>query len=539
MNARKLQQLFDRAAAAHVAGRHTEEAALWRQIYLSRPHNDHVLSNLASAEMEAGRLDEAQRLFESLLRRNPKIARAVNNQAKLRLRLGAELQDVFPEFLLALELSESADEVCWHVVNLCQCAAFGWDHVAAANFALIRARISELVDARWPDDHRAIQKAFLGRVVDAYSEMAAYRKAIAERDWGTANQQLDRAKAEFENAGLENFASGVDNLYADLLLCRNVFGLLEDIARDQSFDAAGAHARAGALLKIVAGKLATKNVNSHRRLYEVLHAFLSTFTVQLEYLSAGDRPYESPSGEAQAALWLTGATFRSMCDEFLGISRFTGRRCRDLSAVSSQLASRTGVMRAASGEWAKLALYLHGRVLDYREIDVALARAALGWSDDALLRVRADLHEFRAFVERQAHKDLFVEGKPQENIARALLQARLTGRSYREVAVRGGRSDVLLFERNGSRILVEAKIWRGEDYHEQGKRELAEYIAGENDDRNLLAAFYVVFDPTKSARAIELEGSSVATDRIDNVTVETVIVRIRPVMPSRSKASPS
>lgn len=292
------------------------------------------------------------------------------------------------------------------------------------------------------------------------------------------------------------------------------------------------------LLKSVNSKLETKEVSSHRRLFEVLNAFLSTFTIQLEYLSAPDRPYAPPSGEAEAAVWLVGATFRSMGDELLAISRFTRRRCHDLSAMASQLASREGVTRAASEEWAKLALYLHGRVLDYREIDVALARAALGWSADGLLRVRADLHEFRAFIERQAHKDLFVEGKPQENIARALLQARLSGRSYREVAVRGGRSDVLLFERNGSRILVEAKIWRGEDYHEQGKRELAEYIAGENDDQNLLAAFYVVFDPTESARAIEFEGSSVATDRIGNVTVETIIVRIRPVTPSRTQVKP-
>jgi hypothetical protein len=42
------------------------------------PSNDLVLSNLASALMESEHFEEASRLFDEVLRRNPKLARAVN-----------------------------------------------------------------------------------------------------------------------------------------------------------------------------------------------------------------------------------------------------------------------------------------------------------------------------------------------------------------------------------------------------------------------------------------------------------------------------
>jgi hypothetical protein len=62
----------------------------------------------------------------------------------------------------------------------------------------------------------------------------------------------------------------------------------------------------------------------------------------------------------------------------------------------------------------------------------------------------AELLQFKSLVERQTHKDVFVNGRAQENIARALLQTFLTRRSYREVRVRGGQSDLLVFDKQGS-----------------------------------------------------------------------------------------
>jgi len=467
MTGRKIRQLERKALEAHEAKRHAEEAQVWRKLHKLLPSDDRALSNLASAEMLAGNLEEALKLFDRVLRLNPRLARAINNRAGLRLRMGADLHELFPDFLLAVELAASSEEFSWHSINLCMCAAFGSDHGAPELFDIIDERLMALIDSRFPDTLRDKQRVFFKQFIGAYREVAQYRKAIAERHWGIAETQLRNAQASFIDAGLDNFARGVNSTLEDLLLCKQVFGLLESVAGDQSLGPEKAWAQASQIQKTIESTRLAELASMQRRLFQVLNAFLVLFTRQLAYLAAPTGEYQSSDESAETLMWLTGSSFRRIGDDLLGITSFAEKRCRELGNVSGHLASSAGVQRAAFDEWSKLALYVHSRVLDLRDIDAVLARAALGWTEDPLGRVRADLHEFRAFVERQAHADLFVGGKAQENIARALLQARLTGRSYREVPVRRGRSDVLLFERDGQRLLVEAKIWRGPDYHEQ------------------------------------------------------------------------
>jgi hypothetical protein len=151
-----------------------------------------------------------------------------------------------------------------------------------------------------------------------------------------------------------------------------------------------------------------------------------------------------------------------------------------------------------------------------------------------LEHTRFVIDDFKSLVERQLYKDISVGGKPQENIARALLQAFLKPRSYREVPVRGGQSDLLLFSKNG-RFLFETKIWRGAQYYEQGIRELEEYIAGEDDcDEDRLAGiFYLVFDNTKSNRARKYLGSDGVTQIASGRSVEIVVVNLSLPQPSK------
>ena len=141
---------------------------------------------------------------------------------------------------------------------------------------------------------------------------------------------------------------------------------------------------------------------------------------------------------------------------------------------------------------------------------------------------------FRNYVERQAHKDIFVNGSAQENIARSLLQAYLNSRSYREVDVRGGQSDILSFSKSG-RFLYETKIWRGQEYHEQGLRELEEYILGEGDDPDLIGIFYIVFDPTKNQSAQSFLGDTTTTIIVANREVQIVVINLVPPTPSKKK----
>lgn len=144
----------------------------------------------------------------------------------------------------------------------------------------------------------------------------------------------------------------------------------------------------------------------------------------------------------------------------------------------------------------------------------------------------AEVLEFKSLVERQIYRDIFVGGRAQENIARALLQTFLIRRSYREVPVRGGQSDILVFDREG-RFLYETKIWRGSEYFQQGLREIEEYIIGENSDQQLTGVFYILFDSTKSAAARRCRGRDLTNEIIANRTVHIIVVAINPPKPSK------
>lgn len=151
---------------------------------------------------------------------------------------------------------------------------------------------------------------------------------------------------------------------------------------------------------------------------------------------------------------------------------------------------------------------------------------------DPLREAQTEMRDFKSLVERQIYKDILVDDRPQENIARALLQTFLIRRSYREVPVRGGQSDLLVFLKQG-RFLYETKIWRGPQYYQQGLKEIEEYIIGEDSDQELLGIFYVVFDATKSKRAKAYLGQEFSTDTVCDRDVGVVIIDLSPPKPSR------
>lgn len=529
----KLDRLAAQAMKANSEKRYADESKLWARISRELPNRYDILCNLASAKMNEGQFEEAFTLFEKVLKADPSLSRAHNNFAGLKLRMGADIRDLLPEFLRALELSQSSKEFCWHSINLCQSAAFGSDEGAPELLDTLEQRLIELIDERFSPSLRESQRVFFGQFVAAYRLVANYRQALVHRDWRGAERSLKDAQHAFVSAGLQNFADGIETTLKDLYTCKDVFALLEDIAGNSKLDPEGAYIRASSLQQHVGSMTAANLASPQKRLFDVLSTFLVMFSSQLRYLSSPESEFETIDHKRQGLMWLTGSSFRLMGDDLLGIINFTEKRCRQLSEAVVHLASNAGIRQAALDSWAKLALYIHGRLLDFRGVDSALARASLGWADDPLGRARAEVQEFRAFIERQAYGDILVGGKPQENIGRALLQARLTGRSYREVPVRGGRSDILAFEHDGRRVLFETKIWRGAGNHEQGIRELSEYVGGEGDDGQLLAAFYIVFDPTESARAIEHEGSPISTRQVGGVSIEIVVVRLRPPVPSR------
>ena len=145
---------------------------------------------------------------------------------------------------------------------------------------------------------------------------------------------------------------------------------------------------------------------------------------------------------------------------------------------------------------------------------------------------RLQISDFQDLVERQLHNDFFDDGKPQEKIARLALQTFLSGRSYREVPVRGGQSDILIFNSEG-RLLFETKIWRGAQSFEAGIKELSEYAIGENTDDKLVGAFYIVFDPTKTNKATSHLGSRYSIIESSGYPIDVFVINLFLETPSK------
>lgn len=525
------------AMLAHKEARFEDEAALWKLILDNSSRRVDVLFNLATAKMNGGHYQEALTLFNETLLRDPKLSRAHNNRAKLKLLQGADVGDLVPEFLLAVQLSQSTKEFCWHAINLCQSVTFGSNTGGEELLDDIEKKFHKIIDERFEVSLRQKQHDFFSVFVCAYRHIAQYRKAFSSKKWSLSEASLLQACDAFSRAGVENFAQGTRDTLDDYFVFKDVFVLLEDIGADQRLSATDALNCLLHLRKRMSSTRSSRPGSFDKRCFDIFNAFTEIFAEQLKYIS---HPVESTFQDinegTHSLLWLTSSSFRQIGDDFLGIINFAERIRSDLERQISALASNVAKERASDDCWQKLALYVNARVLDFAYIDVTLARAALGRAPDPLGRVRAEIQEFRSYVERQAHVDMYVDGKPKENIGRALLQASLSRRSYREVPVRGGRSDLLSFEAEGKRILIETKIWRGAENYEQGIRELSQYIIGEGDDESLLGSFYVIFDPTYAVRATDYLGSSLATFiGEEKRRIEVIVININLPIPSKAK----
>ncbi|HUF54656.1 MAG TPA: hypothetical protein VMR52_12910 [Dehalococcoidia bacterium] len=115
--------------------------------------------------------------------------------------------------------------------------------------------------------------------------------------------------------------------------------------------------------------------------------------------------------------------------------------------------------------------------------EVLMSREIL---DEGLLE---PLRRFKDFAEHQLVSDLTKQ--QTEEVCRSHLQTAIhgLGRTYREVPLGAGRSDILIFLPD-SREVVEAKLWKGRQYHEDGLAELTNYLKSER----LARGYYVVFE---------------------------------------------
>ena len=112
------------------------------------------------------------------------------------------------------------------------------------------------------------------------------------------------------------------------------------------------------------------------------------------------------------------------------------------------------------------------------------------------LAIQPLLDNFRDFIARAGFRILQIPETPQEFVGQCLLFTYLDqfirlvdAHIYLEVQTGRGRMDLIILH-NGSKYIVETKIWEGDLLYEAGKQQLATYLTLEGAGEG----YYIVFD---------------------------------------------
>ena len=142
------------------------------------------------------------------------------------------------------------------------------------------------------------------------------------------------------------------------------------------------------------------------------------------------------------------------------------------------------------------------------------------------------LDNFRDFIGRAGFQILQVPDTPRESVGRHLLLAYLDqfvqlvgGMMHIEVQTGRGRMD-LVITHNRRKYIVETKIWKGNNRHQAGKRQLAAYLKLERVGEG----YYVVFDHRRNPQ------SRVETETVDGVTIRSYVIPVVQELPSSTLA---
>ncbi len=528
--------LWKAAKEAYERRDYDAEVLLRCQLCEQFPDDMNCLHNLGLAFLNQGKVDDAIEIFEQVLSRNPGVSRAYNNLANALLQKGVELKHLVEVFRLALLYSESYEDLVRHFVNLCISGALGQDQGNHQVLDEIAITIKEVIGHCSGDAVvKEGQLNHLLQVLDAHRGLADYREAFAAKRWVEAEKSLQRARDDFERLKFSNRLSFIDTtIVPTLRVCKSVFAFIEQVASGRFASAkAAAESCDQCRNDAIRVRESIGRAGIHVRFFDAMGWFLTKLLVRLNAMVDCGRIESADDVPTEIIGLLTAESFTGVGADLLSMLNAIDRQCQLLSRELAGIADDSLREAARQGAWLRVALQCSSLTFDFRNVSHDIARSILGWSTDYHDQFRRTLETFTQFVERQASAEIYCDGKPKESIGRVLLQAHLTSRSYREVPVRGGRCDILAFTRDGKRVVIETKIWRGTKYHEQGLRELAEYLEGEATDEGYLGAFYVVFDPTRGARAADYLGGRSCTQSIGRFAIDVVVVRIALPAPSK------
>lgn len=138
------------------------------------------------------------------------------------------------------------------------------------------------------------------------------------------------------------------------------------------------------------------------------------------------------------------------------------------------------------------------------------------------------LDNFRDFIARIGFRILQVPEIPKESVGQYLLATYLDafvravrGDMYLELPTGRGRMDLVVFH-NGSKYVVEIKVWHSARRYEGGKQQLAAYLKSEG----ISEGYYVVFDRRKNPEP------RVETETIDGLQIRSYVIPVLQERPS-------
>ena len=233
MAEKEIDKLIADAKYCYQHKKYERELEIWREVCRIEPDNPFFKHNIALSLMNSGKYTEALELFDYLADKYPRLSRVHNNRAKLLMRMGVELQYLTPLFRQALTTSEDIEEFTVHFHNVCGSIVYGVDEGGDKGLDLIEGMLPDLLKKVSPPDlvRKNIEDMYM--ILRGFRRMLAYREALIQRKWRTAESALEAAKTEFRELGLDNFARGIDlHTTRYFVLCREVIEPIERISSD-------------------------------------------------------------------------------------------------------------------------------------------------------------------------------------------------------------------------------------------------------------------------------------------------------------------
>jgi AAA+ ATPase superfamily predicted ATPase len=132
---------------------------------------------------------------------------------------------------------------------------------------------------------------------------------------------------------------------------------------------------------------------------------------------------------------------------------------------------------------------------------------------DGFIKPHPVIENFQHFLPKVDPRFYFPKGTPLEIVPHYFLLGQFDvlayhvgGHARAEVHQGHKRMDIVVFEKEGRKTIIECKVWRGAAYREEGRGQLVDYLRGEGVSHGYLVFFAPTRQTTYSFSTVDLAG---------------------------------